>query len=142
MRKPKRRWDEEERTERRKRSCDESPSKSSKKKVLKSCRWEVRRRRRKASDEDRRAHVGLMVRLAKLRREKTNVVWRNNHEGRITTKRRELRRAPRRSNGEEEGAAALKGRNVQRPRKLVENGENRRHFPRWKEAPKKGGGVG
>ena len=85
------------------------------KKVLKSCYWAVRRRRRKASDEDRRIQMCLTVRLAELRRKKANALRRDDPVRRITTKGRHFRRAPRRSNGEEEGA-------------------NRRHVPRWKEA--------
>ena len=57
----------------------------------------------------------LTVRLAELRRKKANAIRRDDHVRRITTKGRHFRRAPRRSNGEEEGA-------------------NRRHVPRWKEA--------
>ena len=85
------------------------------KKVLKSSYWAMRRRRRKASDEDRRTQMSLTVRLAELRWKKAHAILRNDHVSSITTKGRHFRRAPRRSNGEEEGA-------------------NRRHVPRWKEA--------
>ena len=48
-----------------------NPQRSPRKiKVLKSCHWAARRRRRKASDEDGRSHVSLSIRLAKLGREK------------------------------------------------------------------------
>ena len=104
------------------------------KKVLKSCYWVVRRRRRKASDEDRRTQMCLTVRLAELRRKKANALRRDDPVRRITTKGRHSRRAPRRSNGEEEGAAARKGGKVQGPRQPIKNGENRRPVPRWKEA--------
>ena len=104
------------------------------KKVLKSCHWAVRRRRRKASDEDRRTQMCLTDRLAELQRKKANAIHRDGHVRRITTKGRHFRRAPRRSNGEEEGAAALKGGKVQGPRQPIKNGENRRPVPRWKEA--------
>ena len=76
----------------------------------------------------------LTVRLAELRWKKANAILRNNHVSSITTKGRHFRRAPRRRNGEEEGAAALKGSEVQGPRQPVENGEDRRHVPRRKEA--------
>ena len=104
------------------------------KKVLKSSYWAMRRRRRKASAEDRRTQMCLTDRLAELRRKKANALRRDDPVRRITTKGRHSRRAPRRSNGEEEGAAALKGGKVQGPRQPIKNGENRRHVPRWKEA--------
>ena len=94
------------------------------KKVLKSSYWAMRRRRRKASDEDRRTQMRLTVRLAELRWKKAHAILRNDHVSSITTKGRHFRRAPRRRNGEEEGAAALKGGEVQRPRQPVENGED------------------
>ena len=66
----------------------------------------------------------LTVRLAELRWKKANAILRNDHVSRITTKGRHFRRAPRRCNGEEEGAAALEGGEVQGPRQPVENGED------------------
>ena len=59
------------------------------------------------------------VRLAELRRKKANAIRRDDHVRRITTKGRHFRRAPRRSNGEEEGAAARKGGKVQGPRQPI-----------------------
>ena len=95
-----------------------------KKKVLQSCHWAARRRRRKASDENGRSHVSLSIRLAKLGREKGMLSGEQYHVCRITAERRPLRRTPRRRNGEEEGAAALKGRKVQGPQPPVEDGEH------------------
>ena len=63
----------------------ESPRK---KKVLKSCHWAARRRRRKASDEDGRSHMSLSIHLAKLGWEKINAVWRDDHVCRVTAERR------------------------------------------------------
>ena len=76
-----------------------------KKKVLQSCHWAAKRRRRKASDEDGRSHVSLSISLAELGREKANAVRRDDHVCRVTAERRPLRRTPRRRHGEEEGAA-------------------------------------
>ena len=66
----------------------------------------------------------LTVRLAELRRKKANANRRDDHVRRITTKGRHIRPEPRRNNGEEEGAAALKGGKVQGPRQPAKNGEN------------------
>ena len=68
--------------------------------------------------------MSLTVRLAELRWKEAHAILRNDHVSSITTKGRHFRRAPRRRNGEEEGAAALKGGEVQRPRQPVENGED------------------
>ena len=72
--------------------------------------------------------MSLTVRLAELRWKKANAILRNDHVSRITTKGRHFRRAPRRSNGEEEGAAALKGGKVQGPRQPIK--KRRKPTPR------------
>ena len=65
------------------------------------CRW------RKTPDDDRRPHVSLTIRFTKPRREKTDLIRRNVHEGGVATQRRQLRWAPRRRHGKKEGATAL-----------------------------------
>ena len=68
--------------------------------------------------------MSLSIRLAKLGREKGMLSGEQYHVCRITAERRRLRRTPRQRRGEEEGAAALKGGKVQRPRQPVEDGEH------------------